>query len=157
MADLAVNTIHATKGADRLAVPMTNAAVLPIGTLVQVASGLADHYDGTSTLLGIVVGGENTNSSGIPVGDTSLTPDAACYVDASGVVLLGQSATGATVVGELVYCNDSNIANATVTQPTTDAPIGYIVGWRSATDCDIKLFTAAEHMIGVATAHADWA
>lgn len=156
MADRSTNIQYETKQANRLAVPMTDAAVLPVGTLVQVASGLADHYDGTSTLFGIVVGGENLSAAGLPTGDTSATPDPTVYVDASGPVICGIPVTGSTEVGELVYCNDSDIANATITQPTTDAPIGYIVGWRSATDADVKLFTAAEHMIGVATAHADW-
>ena len=156
MADRTTNQQYESKGADRVAYPMTNAAVLPIGTLVQVASGFADHYDGTGTLLGIVVGGENLNSSGIPVGDTSLTPDAACYVDASGPVIVGIPVANSTVVGAYVYCNDSDLANADTDQPTTDAPIGWIIGWRSATDVDVKLFTALEHTIGVQGGGAAW-
>lgn len=155
MADRSTNQLYETKGVDRLAVPIVNSGSLPVGTLVQVASGFADHYDGTSTLFGIVLGGENL-VAGIPTGDTSLTPDPTVYVDASGVTITGIPVASSTVVGALVYCNDSNLDNATITQPTTDAPIGYIVGWRSATDADVKLFSAAEHMIGVATAHADW-
>jgi len=159
MADRTTRKIYETKGADRLAVPMANGVTLPIGTLVQTESGFANHYDGTSgkTLIGIVVGGENLDASGNPVGDTSLTPDAACYVDASGVVVTGIAVTSSTVIGVYVYSNDSNLDNATITQPSTDAPIGWIVGWRSATDVDVKLFTSIEHSIGVATAHATWA
>jgi len=156
MADRSTNTQYVTKDARRLAVPIANGITLPTGTLVQAESGFANHYDGTNTLLGIVIGGENTNSDGEPVGDTSLSPDPTVRVDASGTVVVGIPVTGSTVVGELVYCNDSNLDNATVTQPTTDAPIGYVIGWRSATDADVQLFTAAQHMIGVATAHADW-
>lgn len=157
MADRSTSKIYETKGADRLAVPIANGETLPIGTLVQSQSGFANHYDGTSTLLGIVLGGENTDSSGNPVGDTSLTPDPTVYVDASGVVVTGIAVASSTVVGVYVYCDDSDLDNATITQPTTDAPIGWIIGWRSATDVDVKLFTSIEHTIGVATAHAAWA
>jgi hypothetical protein len=158
MADRTTRKIYETKGADRLAVPMANGVTLPVGTLVQSESGFANHYDGTAGkyLLGIVLGGENLNSSGNPVGDTTLTPDPNCYVDASGVVLTGIAVASSTVVGVYVYCNDSDIDGATVTQPSTDAPIGFIVGWRSATDVDVKLFTLLEHAIGQATTHATW-
>jgi len=158
MADRTTRKIYETKGADRLAVPIANGVTLPVGTLVQSESGFANHYDGVAGkyLLGIVLGGENLDSDGHPVGDTSLTPDPAVYIDASGVVLTGIAVASSTVVGAYVYCNDSNIDNATITQPSTDAPIGWIIGWRSASDVDVKLFTPLEHAIGQATAHATW-
>ena len=99
-------------------------------------------------LLGLVVGGENENSDGEPVGDTSLTPDPAVFVDASGPTVEGIPVTGSTVAGALVYCNDSDLDNATVTQPTTDDPIGWISRWGSATDCDVTLFAASVHRLG---------
>lgn len=148
MADRSVNKIYETKGMDRLAIPVANGETLPVGTLVQVQSGFANHYDGTQPLFGIVLGGENVNSDGEPVGDTSLTPDPAVYVDSSGPVLVGIAVASSTVVGVPVYCDDSDLANATITQPTTDAPIGYIVGWRSATDVDVKLFAPDTHVLG---------
>lgn len=159
MADRSVNKIYESKRADRLAVPIANGVTLPIGTLVQEESGFANHYDGTNNLLGIVLGGENVNSDGEPVGNTSLTPDPAVDVDTSGPVITGIAVAGSTVVGAFVYCNDSDLDNATITQPTTDAPIGIIVGWRSATDADVKLFSYVEHLLGrtaAATPGTSW-
>ena len=156
MADRTSRKIYETKGADRLAVPIANGVTLPAGTLVQAESGFANHYDGTDTLLGIVLGGENLDSSGDPVGDTSLTPDPAVYIDASGVVVTGIAVASATAIGAYVYCNDSDLDNATTTQPTTDAPIGYIIGYRSASDVDVKLFTPLEHTIGVQGGGGAW-
>lgn len=162
MADRTVNKIYVTKGLDRLAFPIANGITLPVGTLVQEEGGFANHWDGTDTFLGIVLGGENTNSDGEPVGDTSLSPDPAVYVDATGVVIVGIPVAGAsavTVNGEFVYCIDSDLANATLTQPTTTFPIGIVVGWRSATDVDVRLFAFMEHLIGTtaaATLGTDW-
>lgn len=161
MADRTTNKIYESKRMDRLAVPIANGVTLPIGTLVQIESGFANHYDGVGTtfLLGIVVGGENLNSDGEPVGDTSLTPNPKVYVDASGSVICNIPVASSTVVGAFVYCDDSNLDNATITQPTTDAPIGVIVGWRSATDCDVRLFNVIEHLLGrtaAATPGTSW-
>jgi len=161
MADRTVNKIYTTKGIDRLAVPIINAVAIPIGTLVQEQGGYANHWDGTNTLMGIVVGGEGL-VSGIPTGDTSATPDPCVYVDTSGATIVGIPVAGAsavTVIGEFVYCDDSDLANATLTQPTTDAPIGIVVGWRTSTDVDVRLFSMVEHLIGTtaaATLGTDW-
>jgi len=159
MADRTTNKIYSTSGADRFPVPIANGESLPIGTLVQEQSGFANHYDGTNMMLGIVVGGENTNSSGVPVGDTSLSPDPTVYIDTTGPVLMGVPVASAAAVGEYVYCDDSDFDNATVTQPTTDAPIGTVIGWRSASDCDVKLFSMIEHRLGTdaaATPGTSW-
>lgn len=156
MTDRAINIQYETSGMNRLAVPITNGETLPIGTLVQIQSGFANHYDGTGVFLGLVIGGENVNADGEPVGNTALSPDPKVFVDASGPKVIGIPVASSTVIGAYVYCDDSDLANATVSQPTTDAPIGVIVGWRSATDCDVKLFTPAEHMLGVAGGGAAW-
>ena len=157
MADRTVNKIFETSGSDRLPVPIANGETLPIGTLVQAQSGFANHYDGTQPLIGLVVGGENVNSDGEPVGDTSLTPDPAVYVDATGAVIKGIAVAGATTFGEEVYCNDSDLANATITQPSTDAPIGYTTRWASASDCDVKLYSMDVHRLGSdAASFAAW-
>lgn len=156
MADRTVNKIYVTKGADRLAVPITDAITLPIGTLVQYETGFANHHDGTGAFAGIVLGGENTNSDGEPVGQTSLTPDPAVYLDTSGVTIVGIPVASATVAGVEVYSNDSDLDNATITQPTTDYPIGIIVAFRSATDCDVQLYTPKEHTLGVQGGGAAW-
>lgn len=156
MADRSTNKIYESIGRNRWPIPIADGETLPIGTLVQIQSGFANHYDGTSDLVGIVIGGENPNADGEPVGDTSLTPDPAVYVDASGPVIKNIPVAGATVIGAYVYCNDSDLDNATITQPTTDKPIGVIVGFRSAADCDVMLFTLAEHMIGLDAGGAAW-
>lgn len=159
MADRTTPKIYQSKRMDRLAVPIANGVTLPVGTLVMESSGFATHYAGTGNLLGIVLGGENLSSAGNPVGLTSLTPDPCVYVDASGPVICNIPVASSTVVGAFVYCDDSNLDNATVTQPTTDAPIGIIVGWRSATDCDVRLFAYIEHLIGrtaAATLGTSW-
>lgn len=161
MADRTTNTLYETKKIDRLPVPIANGVSLPHGTLVQEQGGYANHFDGTGTLLGVVMGGDNL-SSGIPLGDTSLSPLPKAYVDTSGVTFVGIAVTGAsavTVIGEFVYSADSDLDNATLTQPTTLYPIGLVVGWRSATDVDVRLFSFAEHLIGTtaaATLGGDW-
>lgn len=159
MADRTLPKIYQTKKMNRLAVPITNAITLPVGTLVQETSGFAAHWAGTGTLLGIVLGGENLSTAGNPVGLTSLTPDPCVYVDASGPVICSIPVASSTVVGAFVYCPDSDLANATITQPTTLHPIGVIVGWRSATDVDVRLFSAVEHLLGrtaAATLGTSW-
>lgn len=162
MADRTVNNIYETSGKDRRRVPITTAITLPIGTLVQEEGGYANHYDGTNSFLGLVVGGENTNSDGEPVGDTSLSPVPSVFVDTSGPIVKGIPVTGAsaiTTIGEHVYCNDSDLDNATLTQPGSDYPIGFITGWRSATDVDVQLYTPAEHLVATtapAALGADW-
>lgn len=155
MADRTTNILYETKGANRLAVPIANGITLPIGSLVQSESGFANHHDGTGQFLGIVISGENL-AAGLPVGDTSQSPDPAVYVDASGTTLVGVPVASSTVPFVHVYCDDSDVANLTITQPTTDAPIGMIVGWRSATDVDVQLFTPKEHLIGVQGGGAAW-
>jgi hypothetical protein len=163
MADRTANIILETKDIRRLAVPIANGVTLPIGSLVQEESGFANHFDGTNTLLGIVVGGENTNADGEPVGDTSLTPDPAVYVDTSGPTICGIAVDSATVIGAYVYTNDtgatSNVGDLSITQNTTDAPVGVIVRFGSATDCDVRLFSYIEHLLGrtaAATPGGSW-
>lgn len=160
MADRTTNKQYESAGRHRVPFPIADGETLPIGTLVQIQSGFANHYDGANgNLAGIVAGGENPNADGEPVGNTSLTPIPKVYVDMTGPVIKNIPVAGATVVGAYVYCNDSNLDNATITQPTTDAPIGKIVGFRSASDCDVMLFSYAEHCLGTdaaATPGTSW-
>lgn len=162
MADRSTSKHYTTAaGMTRCPFPIANGVTLPVGTLVQEESGFANHFDGTvgHVLLGIVMGGENPDSNGNPVGDTSLTPDPAVYVDCSGALLTNVAVASSTVIGAHVYCDDSDLDNMTITQPGADHPIGIIVGWRSATDCDVKLYTPTEYKIGTtaaATLGAEW-
>ena len=157
MVDRAVNKIFETSGADRVPVVIANGVTLPIGSLAQFEAGFANHYTGvvTNSLAGLVVGGENVNSDGEPVGDTSLSPQPKAYIDMSGAVLKSIPVASATVAGVYVYCNDSDLDNATITQPSTDDPIGMIVRFGSASDCDVKLFSPTEHIIGSNAPNAD--
>lgn len=161
MADRTANKIYETKSSARLPFPIANGVALPIGTLVQEESGFANHFDGSigHTLLGIVVGGENEDANGVPTGDTSLSPDPTVYVDCSGPVLCNVPVASSTVIGALVYTPDSDLDNLTITQAGAEQPVGYIVGWRSASDADVKLFTPSEHKAATtapATLSAAW-
>ena len=70
-----------------------------------------------------------------------------CAVDTSGVVLEGVAVTGATQAGvnSLVYCSTDNPADFTLTATTAGA-VGWLCHFVSASDCDVELFTPAEHL-----------
>ena len=73
-------------------------------------------------------------------------------VDTSGMIIKSIAVAGTATqakVGDLVYCNDSDLAGVTLTQPTTDYPIGILHRFVSVTDCDIKLYTPMEHSLGI--------
>ena len=162
MADRTTNTLYESKAIDRLSVPIANGVAIPVGSLVQEEGGYANHFNGDNTFLGIVVGGENLSSTQVPTGDTSASPVPTVYVDTSGATITGIPVAGAsaqTTVGEFVYCIDSDLAGASLTQVSTDSPIGILVGWRSATDADVRLFSAIEHLLGTTAADTpgtDW-
>ena len=155
MADRTTNTLYESKGIDRLAVAIANGISLPVGTLVQTEGGYANHFAGDNTLLGIVLGGENLSSTQVPVGDTSLTPLPTVYVDTGGATITGIPVAGASAItnqGAFVYCADSDLDNASLTQSGTKGPVGIIVGWRSATDVDVRLFSYIENLLGLTAA-----
>jgi hypothetical protein len=131
---------------------IADGVVLAAGTLVQLGSGYADHHDGTGNFLGIVIGGDDRAGDGVLTGETSDAKPPEAFVDTSGVIVKSIAVAGTATqakVGDLVYAGDSDLATATLTQPTTDYPIGILHRFVSVTDCDVKLFTPMEHSLGI--------
>ena len=140
--------------AGRASYPIADGVTLYEGQFVQLESGFLNHWDETGQFLGILLAGDDRAGDGVLLGETSDTPAPHGRVDQSGVTLMHVSIGGsptAASVGALVYCNDSDPANMTLTD-TTDPPVGYVSYYRSATDVDVTLFTPAEHMAGIADA-----
>jgi hypothetical protein len=124
------------------------------GQLVQLKSGYLDHWDKTGQFVGILVGGDDRAGDGVIIGETSDTPPPEGRVNESGVILMHVAVGGTPTiadVGALVYCNDSDVANLTKTD-AANAVVGRLVRFRSASDCDVQLFTPAEHLAGEADA-----
>jgi hypothetical protein len=127
------------------------------GMLAQLEGGYVNHWDETGKFLGIIVGGDDRAKDGVFLGETSDTPPPEARVDESGVILMHVAVAGTPTqakVGDLVYSADSNVASLTMTD-TTNPPVGRLVRYRSATDCDVHLFSAAEWAAG--DAGATWA
>jgi len=146
MADLSVKTIHKSEpgaSAGQSSYPVANGVTVPIGALVQLQSGFLNHYDHTGFFLGVMVNGD-ADEDGIVTGDTSATPQPLGTVDESGVVLMHVAVASATVAGVPIWCADSNPGSFTITDPTTYGPIGWLKKFRSASDCDVQLFTPGE-------------
>ena len=151
MADRTTNKVLDSQERGRQGHPIANGVTIGIGALVQIESGFLNHWDETGSFMGLLIGGENVDSNGAPVGDTSLAPDPLGYVDTSGPVLRHLDSVGGTptVRGVLVYSADSDTDSLTITD-TTNPPVGWISNFRSATDLDVTLFTPEEHMAGIA-------
>jgi len=124
------------------------------GQLVQLKAGYLDHWDKTGQFVGILVGGDDRAGDGVIIGETSDTPPPEGRVNESGVILMHVAVGGTPTiadVGALIYCNDSDVANLTKTD-AANAVVGRLVRFRSASDCDVQLFTPAEHLAGEADA-----
>lgn len=157
MADLSARTIHKTRPPGASSYIIADGVVLYEGALVQAQSGYLNHWDETGQFLGLLVGGDDRARDGVLTGETSDTPPPEGYVDESGVVLMHMAVAGSPTqadVGALIYCADSDPANMTKTD-TTNPPIGRLVRFRSASDCDVQLFTPGEWLAG--DAGAAWA
>lgn len=155
MADASAKKIHKTRpnagvGSYRIADGVT----LFEGQLVQLESGYLNHWDKTGKFLGILVGGDDRAGDGVIIGETSDANPPEGRVDESGVVLMHVAVAGTPTiadVGALVYCGDSDVASLTKTD-AANAVVGRLVRFRSASDCDVQLFTPAEHAAGIADA-----
>lgn len=158
MADQAAKAIRKT--APRAGVgayPIADGVVVYEGMLCQLESGYLNHWDETGQFLGIVLAGDDRALDGVLLGEVSDTPPVEARVDESGVTLMHMAVAGTVTqadVGALVYCADSNPANFTKTD-TTNPPVGWIKRFRSASDCDVKLFSADAWRAG--DAGATWA
>lgn len=156
MADATANTIHETRPrAGRSAHIIANGVTVYAGMLAQLESGYLNHWDEAGAFRGLVLGegiGHGVDNSAM-LGNTSATPPPEARVDESGAVLkhltLGGTPTQAKV-GDLVYCADSSVSSMTMTD-TTNAPVGILTRYRSATDCDVQLFTPSEWKAGIAS------
>ena len=158
MADIGTPTTHETRPRGRSSYPVANNVTLYPGALVQVntsgaagVDGCLDHWDKTGIFVGIVVGGDANTTAGGILGDSSESPRPEARVDESGAIITHVNVTGAaqTDVGNLVYCATSNPADMTITD-AANAVVGRLVRFRTASDCDVELFTPAEHRAGVA-------
>ena len=128
-----------------------------IGALVQLQGGYLNHWDETDQFVGIFLGGDDRLGDGVYTGETSDTKPPRGRVDESGVIIRHIAVAGTATqakVGDLVYCADSDLANVTLTD-TTNPPVGWLREFRSASDCDIQLFSANEWKAG--DAGAAWA
>lgn len=122
---------------------VTNGTQLYAGALVCLLStGYVGNWDdnAASVFLGV-------NEVDV-IGNTSVTPPVEARVNTAGVTLMHLSALGGTPtqakVGDPVYSADGNPASLTLTIGALNHPIGYLSRYRSATDCDVTLFTPAE-------------
>lgn len=137
--------------------PIADGVTVYEGMLAQLQSGYLNHWDETGKFLGILIGGDDRAKDGVLLGETSDTPPPEGRVDESGVTLMHMAVGGsptAASLGVLVYCADSNPANLTITD-TTNPPVGWLRRFRSASDCDVQLFSASEWHAG--DAGATWA
>lgn len=152
MADLTANTVHKSQSRGQNSYIIADAVTIGIGALVQLQSGFLNHWDETGQFLGVMINGHSRAGDGVITGETSDTPPVHGVVDESGAVLMHKAVGGSPTqasVGALVFCADSDPANLTITD-TTNPPVGFLKYFRSASDCDVQLFTPAEHMAGVA-------
>ena len=137
--------------------PIADGVTLVEGQLVQLEGGYLNHWDENGKFLGYLMAGDDRAKDGVLLGETADTPPPEGRVDESGVILMHMAVAGTVTqadVGALVYCADSNPANFTKTD-TTNPPVGWLKRFRSATDCDVKLFSPSEWMAG--DAGAAWA
>lgn len=130
---------------------VANGVTLAEGELVQLQAGYLNQWDKTGKFLGMLVGGDTT-AAGAILGDTTVANPPEGRVNESGVVVMHVAVAGGVTIadqGALVYCADHDLANLTKTD-AANAVVGRLVRFRTASDCDVQLFTPAEHAAGVA-------
>lgn len=144
MANQARNLIWDTMPRGAHTVKVKDSTQLYGGAIVGVADadGLLDNWDNVATkrLAGLLR--EDV------LGDTSATDPP------HGKVLEGVRLKGVAVAGtptqaklfELVYSQTGNVGDLTMTAATSKA-IGILIGFRSASDCDVSLFTPEEFAV----------
>ena len=160
MADRTTNKFYETRPrGSRSAFRMADGITLAAGTLVQLnlSTGYLDHWDEAGAFAGIVIGGEDRAGDGILTGETSDTPIPEAYVDVSGALLMHVAVASGNqaAVGDPVFCADSDPANLTVVD-TTNPPIGFVVRFRTASDCDVQLLSMAEWAVGDMSDASKW-
>ncbi len=154
MADRTTTKIIETRpSAGRDSFAIADGVTVAAGTLAQLQAGFLNHWDDSGSndnFLGIVIGGKDRASDGIIIGETSDTPDPRAFVDTSGVILMHLDSIDGTPVqanvGAVVYCPDSDTDNIDLQASGNTNAIGVLWNFRTATDCDVKLFTPAEFL-----------
>lgn len=141
MANATFNQEFRTEERGKKSMIVKNAVQIYGGMLVGVAiaDGYIDLWNNVATTLFFGVAEHDV------LGNTSATPPVTVRVDTSGKVLKGVPVASATQasVGQVVYCSTSNPKDLT-TVATTSLAIGVLTGFRSASDCDVQLWTPAE-------------
>lgn len=120
------------------------------GMLAGLEGGYLNHYaDGAADVfLGVVIGGDDRAKDGVLTGETSDTPPPRAWVDESGITLKHLTVLGTPTqakVGDYVYADSSNPADLTLLSTGQVHPVGILTDYRSATDCDVELFSKMEH------------
>ncbi len=157
MSDVSAHTLIKTRPrAGRDSFVITNAVTVYAGTLIQLSSGFADHWDDAgagSTFMGMAQSGDSAASTDQSwLGDTSgaPSPDPEVGVDTSGVVLQHLASINGTPaqakVGDLVYAGTSNTDDMDLQASGNTDPVGWLIRYRSTTDCDVQLFTPTEFL-----------
>ena len=153
MADLAASTVHKTQPrAGRHSFPIANGVTVYEGQLVGIEGGYANHWaDGANDIFaGILLRGDDPNTDGTLLGDTTASPIPEATVDTSGVTLMHLSIGGTATqakVGDYVYCGTSNVTDMTLNSSGRTHPIGIMTRYRSATDVDVTLFSMMDHAV----------
>jgi hypothetical protein len=156
MADLAKNlsTLQYRKPG-LLHGPMADGITLFHGMLVGIESGYLNHWaDGANDVFaGILILGDDRAWDGVLTGETSDTLVPQASVDTSGLILEHLASLGGTPtqakVGDYVYSATSNPDDLTLDNTSRNHPVGFLCYYRSATDCDVQLFSIGEHLAQV--------
>lgn len=141
MANPSANKIYKSKPSNGIqSFIVKNATQLYAQSLVGVADadGYLNFWDNVATtrFCGVLLADV--------LGDTSAGVEGT--VDISGRTLTNVAVAGTPTqakVNELVYSADGNITSLTMTATTSKA-IGILTAYRSASDCDVRLFSMAE-------------
>ncbi len=85
---------------------------------------------------------------GIATGASLGSPPERCKVDTSGPILKNVAVANTTQasVGEYVYCDTDNPADLDTAASTNVGPIGRVINFVSASDCDVEILTPAVHL-----------
>lgn len=142
MSNRTADYIHKTRARGASSFIVKNSTTLYAGSLVGTdANGYLDNWADTA---GLKFEGRLLHGA---VGNTSATPKVEGRVDTSGPILQGVPVSGASTiacVNAVVYCTTGNTDDLTLTATSNVGPVGRIVRWNSATDCEVQLLTPTE-------------
>lgn len=153
MSDAAAHVILKTRVRGKDSFQIVNSGVIYAGSLVQLSAGFLDDWDDAgagSTFMGPLIGGDDRAGDGVFTGNTSdsLVPEG--HVDTSGDTVMHLASIDGTPsqskVGDLVYAASSNLDDLDLQASGNTDPVGWLVRFRSTTDCDVQFFTPAEFL-----------